>query len=582
MTAEALLVELDKLGCKQGDRLPSDRVLASRLGMRHSTVNRLLLELAAHGNVVKEGRRRYRPLTGQLPEKRQLPLVRVFAPSTLYSVFEKAGRYFPQMRLHFPNAPEQLKIRRELSSITPRDTAGVILWPIAFRPELRRLKNSGVRVVTFGREHDPEFHTVGMARLELYQFCLDHLVAHGHEEIACVAGRLPGGQESLDSYRRLMLGKGGSRSAKRTFVFDDEKELYQTMRGWMRTKHPPTALLLTTPGASDPVMRACKRLGLRVPADLSIIMAASHRSQSPDLLRTRLTAFENPHPFQAFQALSMMAALLDEPDEARSSPYAFLFFPAFHPGFTVNDRKAGRSRAQPEEPEQFGWPLDPLERQQALRKANWLPYSRVKSGRQRQRSISLASVANRSVLGKNSWLPGAPLSHLPFGRPLIHGVEFDLPKPKGRKRTFLLIAGGESRRALPTRAVLAIEGNVEALYFLHVCGFAVQGKKIGSYILINEREQRFEIPLIPHEEEDRNPATNIQDWWPGYPQRNRLPSHHYIIAEDDDPLEYERYLYTLEWVNPSPGIPLREMVCEMEETNASLLGLLGLTAVGVA
>jgi hypothetical protein len=57
------------------------------------------------------------------------------------------------------------------------------------------------------------------------------------------------------------------------------------------------------------------------------------------------------------------------------------------------------------------------------------------------------------------------------------------------------------------------------------------------------------------------PPANIQDWWPEFPQFNADGVRHVAITENGDPFAYERYLYSLEWVNPDPDVVLDEIAC---------------------
>ncbi len=54
--------------------------------------------------------------------------------------------------------------------------------------------------------------------------------------------------------------------------------------------------------------------------------------------------------------------------------------------------------------------------------------------------------------------------------------------------------------------------------------------------------------------------SSVQDWHPVYPVFKSSRVLPWLVAEKDDPLLYERYLYTCRWVNPHPKKTL-ECIC---------------------
>jgi len=574
MTPDELLLRLDDLGFGPGARLPSDRRLAELLGMRHSTVNRLLLELSGRGKVIPDGRKRFRSehsaaMTGEHP------LIHVIVPGTVKPYFEEASERLPLFRIHYPELGDPLQLRRQLSAFRESPPAGLIIWPAGCRRELLALRAKGVPIVCYGGGAGTEFHHVGMAVREIVKACIDHLIGKGHQELACL-GAKGVRQEFVDQFGLEVTRRNRVYSAKRTAYAETDSEICETLSAWMQGASLPTAVLLVQRSLVHPTLLACRKLGLRVPGDLSLMVSAYHGAD----LAGGFTSLERATATEATQGLAMLASLIRERPGRTSPPYSVLIKPAIHEGFTVRDRRARTpSDNQPAEHSGPLWPINQLDRRQELGRRNSDRYQLAIESADQQQQISLAPAANRSLLGRNSWIPGAPLSHLPSGLATIHGIRFAMPEGRPKKRSFILVAGGACRQALPQEVTLPLSLRAKALYFLHICGYAARGGGVGSYVVENSAGRKYAVPLLAHDEEDHFPGSNIQDWWPGYPQRSRDDSKYYIIAANEDPLEYERYCYTLEWRNPTPGRKLRNLTIRIPEQSKSLLGLLAVTAV---
>jgi len=72
---------------------------------------------------------------------------------------------------------------------------------------------------------------------------------------------------------------------------------------------------------------------------------------------------------------------------------------------------------------------------------------------------------------------------------------------------------------------------------------------------------------------------NIQDWWPSpaFAQFESARARHYVVTDNGDPILYERYLYTLEWINPHPGKTIGSLVIRSDPEAEATLGVLAIT-----
>jgi hypothetical protein len=74
---------------------------------------------------------------------------------------------------------------------------------------------------------------------------------------------------------------------------------------------------------------------------------------------------------------------------------------------------------------------------------------------------------------------------------------------------------------------------------------------------------------------------NIQDWWPDMPHFN-FPSARMApinVTEITDTMQRHVYLYSLEWINPNPEIPISHLVIDVNPNQSTTLGLLAISVL---
>jgi hypothetical protein len=71
--------------------------------------------------------------------------------------------------------------------------------------------------------------------------------------------------------------------------------------------------------------------------------------------------------------------------------------------------------------------------------------------------------------------------------------------------------------------------------------------------------------------------SNLQDWWPGSVQVRHPSAKYYIVTSEGDPEIYERYIYTLRWINPRPEVKLRGIRLESDPEQSATLAVLAIT-----
>jgi hypothetical protein len=200
-------------------------------------------------------------------------------------------------------------------------------------------------------------------------------------------------------------------------------------------------------------------------------------------------------------------------------------------------------------------------------------------------------VVNRSRLRGHAFLGGEGLQHFPPGLHRIHGVPFDvLDETERGDASVLSVACGSAHtsqgKTLPERVRIPVGYRAAALYFLHAAGWVQGGETCVTHTINYEGRSRHTLPIVPLGYRSYQPNSgdssgtepNIQDWWRDYPRFNSGTARHCVITRDGDPLLYERYLYTLEWVNPHPERAIRSITMRARSNSASY-ALIALTVL---
>jgi len=202
--------------------------------------------------------------------------------------------------------------------------------------------------------------------------------------------------------------------------------------------------------------------------------------------------------------------------------------------------------------------------------------------------LDLSHVVNRSLHRPHGWLGHLPLKNLPPGHKRIHGVDFDLIDEHANEGKAVLVmqssrGGTPGRNPLPSKVNLPVNRKVSAVYLLHGCGFVSDPTPFAWYDFHQSGGRVSTVPLVPKgiasPDDPAAQAANIQDWWADFPQFDADNVRHLVLAENGDPYDYERFLYTYEWVNPNPEIPLLSIQVRSNPQEPTTLGLLAITVL---
>jgi hypothetical protein len=133
---------------------------------------------------------------------------------------------------------------------------------------------------------------------------------------------------------------------------------------------------------------------------------------------------------------------------------------------------------------------------------------------------------------------------------------------------------------------LRVNSRVKALYFLHGCGHA-KPVPFAEYIMHYKGGSSIPVALIPVGSSRRMAAKRLgalkpilQDWWPsGYEPEDFPHAHRAIVFNAADPGLYERFIYSLEWINPRPKKEISFIEVRVDPAAGPTLALIAVTAL---
>lgn len=176
---------------------------------------------------------------------------------------------------------------------------------------LRRIANGGYGpVVMLNRRLRGVHPTVTVDDAAGSALAMQHLVELGHSAVAGVFG--PG---AIDTSRRRRAGfaAAGERAGIDTILVDAagvDAPVGNAMAEYIFETHPQTtAIFASTFGIGMGVLRAARRLGVRVPEDISVI--SLHDSDLADYLSPRLTTIALPVDEMASRAVDLILDIID-------------------------------------------------------------------------------------------------------------------------------------------------------------------------------------------------------------------------------------------------------------------------------
>jgi DNA-binding LacI/PurR family transcriptional regulator len=419
----------------------------------------------------------------------------------------------------------------------------------------------------------------------------EHLIEMGHTRIACLSSlRRPIRSGIINrSFEETMLRHGLVESARmHVMASSHSREGMAGALRKMRAQMPDlSAVILFDVDIFNAFMQAVRSMRLSIPGDLSVcIMGDSIDARANEPSITSACFDYNTQMHTALDLVCRQIASVRRWGRILQRPRIKLEATLRRGGSVRNLGAPVEMLPKPVQSiARHVWPASRAERVRAVEETWFIPHAVAGTARSGDfMQLDLRGVANRSLHRPHGWLGHLPLQNLAPGIRHIHGVNFDIiDEAKNEGKAVLVMRSSRTlpgaRSAIPSQVVLPVERRVKAAYFLHGCGYAADAVPFAWYEFTNANRKVQSIPLIPLGLVDRSeaPNANIQDWWADFPQFDAAHVKHLVLAENGDPYEYERYLYTYEWLNPEPESPVQTLTIRSNGDEPTTLGLLAVT-----
>ena len=563
-----------------GTVLPSGRALAARFGLTLGTVCRACLILVSRGSLQRNGYK----LTVGAPEK---GIRRIEGPVYLVSYYDRfnfsASRILAERgvshlvkQLSWTKDPNLGSILRAVMAKKP---AGVILAVPALTKQVQSLveRSEMPMVVCTDGQHRSRW---SMGQNDFYrgtENALTHLYDLGHRHIAHLMMAHPTlGKELAECFRIVCL-KLNLKPILWKMDIDSNDVAEEAILQGKRRNPEVTALF-------GPQHAAAATRVFAVPQDLSVVVCLSDPTMSA--VRPALTGLEVPDPdgISLWACTEMISQLQTIQSGRPPKPSTRAFFV---PELVIRESTqapAFTERSQPKAAPSSPARIDPP---QTWR--NTYPFLK-KAGSGQWLQLDLSRVVNHSMKRQNGWLGDAPLEHFSPGLHPIHGVPFQiLDEERNEGHAVVTFRSPHSHSAgkepLPTTVRVDVGARVKALYFLHGCGYA-KAVPFAEYVMRFEDGATVSVPLIPlgssRQVAQKRLGTlkpNLQDWWPeGFEHDDFPQAHRAIVFNPGEPGAYERFLYSLEWINPRPDEEISFIEARVDPQAGPALALIAATA----
>ena len=579
---DAIMTLIEDRKLRPGTMLPSARLLTKQFECDRKTIHRACQDLISKGILVRTG---YKLFVGAGNPSRP-PVDGIVYVLSYWDEFLKfAGRILTKRGISHRTIAlshsKHMNPRPVLRTVFAQKPAGLILWMPTWKEGLEsELEPEKIPMVicTDGVPTEVNLHVVGTDFYRSVEKALRHLKDLGHRHIAHVTLGVLGTDHVIAScYRTLCLELGLKSSASNIWQAgtNEEAAIGNLMRE-QHKKHPEVTALFAT----DICARFAKRI-FRVPKELSVISLLYVGSTG-----VAIRGGDDTLALWACTNLISQIQTLEAGLPART-PFHASFMPQ------VIDRGTTRAltRLESGADAQAGNDLSGQRRSVSP----WDSWKRIYPFLQKGLShnwhkFDLSKLANHSMTREHGWLGESPLLHFSPGQRSVHGVPFQvIDENRNASRAVVTFRSPHTHsangRELPIKVKLPVERPVKALYFLHGCGWA-NSLPFAEYIMHFKNGKAATVPLIPFGPSSQlalkhlgRLKPNIQDWWPLSEPQDFPHAMHAVVFNAADPMEYERYLYTLEWINPRPRDEVSHVEVRVDPKAGPTLALIAVTAL---
>ena len=584
--------------------LPSALELARRWKMVPRTVNRAVSLLIAEGFLTRRGKKLHVTQSPVQRPKTQEPPFIIHSltrepPEWIRKLFD--SRNCAPVFHHWADPTQYWEL---LQKVRKTPCEGIIL---AIGPDMKP-PPTGIAILKDLIEHripvvcNQPIEQCNLVVSEMFEHpaVIRQLVEGGHRRVL-----VPYSFDDLLRNIPKLSGRGGISSIFDDFGIDviweplgpapSNKRLHEMLSRHVSGKGRVTAVFSFELETAVRCCESARSLGIKIPADLSVLLALETSSRVPGSLPVStwwLNGRTGPR-----LAIDLLVSQIRHVRATGQMPGPEIIRaePVFIDRGTMGSLRKGcfsKNQTRVEEVWQSRWPLDLVERRRRVLSANTSPYPAATNALEDEwRPLDLGGICNRHFGREHGWFGDLPLLHLPHGREKIHGVPFQIAASSFSTKANCLIMRSSHAHVgmgveLPAEITVEIGQNARAVYFLHACGWASKQKSFARYEFHynNGTVNRVLLDPIkgapnPQSAKKERLRGNIQDWWPSpfIPQFQSAHARHYVVTDGGDPFLYERYLYTLEWINPHPEKKIKRLVIRSDPEAESTLGVLAIT-----
>jgi DNA-binding LacI/PurR family transcriptional regulator len=569
-----------------GSLLPTANELAERFAINPATVLRACQILVAERLLERRG---YKLIVRSEERKEMVFDGSIYVVAYFEDFCPTAGRILAERgidhRLLTLSWTRHFRLAPVLEEVFSEKPAGLILQTGFVDESTKALLKKTTVPTILCTDADMEGLEHSYAAVDYYrgiESALRHLVELGHRHIAYVS--IVNDAKKVAGYRAACL-KLNLRTAPSWIWLEEplrgEAATDKALRDILvakRRRYPETTAILCD---STVGIQASKIFA--VPKELSII-CLGNPNELKDYQRLAILALPDSGCFARWACTEMIFQLQTIASGRPPKPPArALFVLELMPGESVQrlpTQKEAAAEILAGPPPEIPAPQDTWQKVYSFlrrrRSSNWL-------------QLDLSKLANHSMTRQNGWLGAEPLEHFLPGLRSIHGVPFRvLDEGTNEGRAVLTFrsphAHSAERKQLPTSAEVKLENRVKALYFLHGCGFA-KPVPFAEFVMHYRNGGSFRLPLIPLGNSSLPPLKrlglepNVQDWWPGCRQYDFPHAHRLKVFDPAAPAAYERFLYSLEWINPRPADELSFIEVQVDPDAGPTFALVAMTAL---
>lgn len=217
------------------------------------------------------------------------------------------------------------KEKRNLRSLAARQVDGVILSSVLLYPDLAELESADIPAVLLNHATDAAgFNSVGVDLAGGARIAVEHLISHGHTNIALAMGTNTGNDfDGRELGWRQALTDAGLAEGPIIRSYFTRDGGYEAGKKFLRTVNRPTAIFASSDMQAIGILRALSEGGVSVPEDVALI--GFDGSAEAEYSIPSLTTVEQPTRAMAEVAVrALVGASSDTEPEQRIFPTRLL------------------------------------------------------------------------------------------------------------------------------------------------------------------------------------------------------------------------------------------------------------------